>query len=211
MVGTTFSGRYKLDEKIASGGMGSVYLATDERLARKVAVKVLKENLADDPRFVERFRREARAVAALSHPNIANVFDYGEEESNHYIVMEMIKGRDLARLLREEGPLDPDRAREIAAETALALGHAHSAGVIHRDVKPGNIIVADDGRVKVTDFGIARAVGGCDLDGNRHRPGLGPLSLARTRFRRRGASRLRHLFARHRVVRDADRRGSLHR
>ena len=156
---TRLSGRYALEERLASGGMGAVYAATDERLSRRVAVKLLREELADDPRFVERFKREARAVAALSHPNIANVFDYGEDEDHHYIVMELAAGRDLSRTLREEGPLDPQAAAAIAAQTCDALAHAHGAGVIHRDIKPGNIIVDDNRRVKVTDFGIARAAG----------------------------------------------------
>ncbi len=153
------SERYALEERVASGGMGSVYAAIDERLNRKVAVKLLREELADDPRFVERFRREARSVAGLSHPNIAAVYDYGEDGDRRYIVMELVAGLDLARVLREEAPLDPQRAADIAAQACDALAHAHSAGVIHRDVKPGNIIVGDNGRVKVTDFGIARAAG----------------------------------------------------
>ena len=139
--------------------MGTVFSARDEKLGRVVAVKLLKEELSSDPRFVERFRREARSVAALSHPNVANVFDYGEEDGRHFIVMELIEGRDLAQLMREEGPIDPARAKAITEQIALALGHAHSAGLIHRDVKPPNVIVLDDDRVKVTDFGIARAMG----------------------------------------------------
>jgi hypothetical protein len=155
--------RYVLEDRLASGGMGTVWAATDKRLGRRVAVKELKENLASDPRFVERFRREARAVAALSHPNIANVFDYGEDDGRHFIVMELIEGRDLSRVLREDGPLDPERSIGIATQMLDALGHAHAAGVIHRDVKPANVIVTQDERVKVTDFGIARAVGDSTL------------------------------------------------
>ncbi|MGI8520587.1 MAG: protein kinase domain-containing protein, partial [Actinomycetota bacterium] len=150
--------RYRLEHRLAAGGMGTVYEATDERLNRRVAVKLLKEELVDDPRFVERFRREARAVAALSHPNIASVFDYGADDGRDFIVMELIEGRDLAELLRS-GPLQPSRAATLAAQSCDALAHAHAAGIIHRDVKPGNIIVSDNDRVKVTDFGIARAIG----------------------------------------------------
>ena len=139
--------------------MGTVFSARDEKLGRLVAIKLLKEELSSDPRFVERFRREARAVAAMSHPNVASVFDYGEDEGRHFIVMELIEGRDLAQVMREEGPLEPARATAIAEQIALALGHAHSGGLIHRDVKPPNVIVTDDDRVKVTDFGIARAMG----------------------------------------------------
>ena len=139
--------------------MGTVYSATDERLGRRVAVKLLKEELASDPRFIERFRREARAAAALSHPNVAGVFDYGEDDGRPFIVMELIDGRDLSRVMRDEGPLGVERTTSIAGQIALALGHAHSAGLIHRDVKPHNVIVMSDDRVKVTDFGIARATG----------------------------------------------------
>ncbi|MGH2748006.1 MAG: protein kinase domain-containing protein [Actinomycetota bacterium] len=163
MVSAKLLDRYVLEDRLASGGMGTVWAATDERLGRRVAVKELKEDLASDPRFVERFRREARAVAALSHPNIANVFDYGEDDGRHFIVMELIEGRDLSRILREDGPLDPNRSIHIAIQMLDALGHAHSAGVIHRDVKAANVIVTEDERVKVTDFGIARAVGDSTL------------------------------------------------
>ncbi|HEV2754283.1 MAG TPA: protein kinase [Actinomycetota bacterium] len=161
MVGAAriLGGRYRLEERVAAGGMGTVFAATDERLHRRVAVKLLKDDLAGDQRFVERFRREARAAAALSHPNVATVFDFGEDEGTPFIVMELVPGRDLARLLREEGPLPPERVRAVAAQLYAALAHAHAAGLVHRDVKPANVIVDDSGRVKVTDFGIARAAG----------------------------------------------------
>ena len=161
MVGgpRVLGGRYLLEERIAAGGMGTVYAASDERLHRRVAVKVLKDGLAGDERFVTRFEREARAAAALSHPNVAAVFDYGEDDGTPFIVMELAAGRDLARLLREEGPLAPERARTLGAQMCAALAHAHSAGLVHRDVKPANVIVDDADRVKVTDFGIARAAG----------------------------------------------------
>jgi serine/threonine-protein kinase len=153
------SERYVLLERIAVGGMGSVYGARDERLDRSVAIKVLKDDLAHDPRFVERFRREARSAGALSHPNVAEVYDYGQEGDRHFIVMELVEGRDLSRVLREEGPLAPERAAAIGAAVARALEHAHAAGVVHRDVKPANVMVTPGDRVKVTDFGIARATG----------------------------------------------------
>ena len=139
--------------------MGTVFCAADERLGRDVALKLLKEELSSDPRFIERFRREARAAAALSHPNVASVFDYGEDSGRYFIVMELVEGRDLARLIREDGPLDAERARSLAAQIARGLGHAHAGGLIHRDVKPHNVVVMEDDRVKVTDFGIARATG----------------------------------------------------
>ncbi|MPZ70705.1 MAG: protein kinase [Actinobacteria bacterium] len=156
-------GRYRIGEGIAAGGMGVVYKARDERLNRTVVVKILREHLAQDPRFVERFRREARAVASLSHPNIAGIFDYGEDEGRHFIVMEFAEGSDLAEVIRDRGPLEPALAARIAAQICVALDHAHAAGIIHRDIKPANVIVDDHGRVKVTDFGIARAAGDSNL------------------------------------------------
>ena len=163
VIGTVLSERYRLDERIASGGMGSVYAATDQRLQRTVAVKLLKEGLAEDPTFIERFRREARAAGALSHPNIAGVYDFGDDDSRHYMVMELANGKDLARVLREDGPMEADRATNIAAQIAAALEHAHAAGVVHRDIKPPNVIVDGNDKVKVTDFGIARAAGDATL------------------------------------------------
>ncbi|MBA2313651.1 MAG: serine/threonine protein kinase [Actinobacteria bacterium] len=157
------SNRYQIEDRIASGGMGTVFAATDERLGRRVAVKMLRGDLADDDRFVERFRREALAVAGLSHPNIANVYDYGEDDDKHFIVMEFAEGSDLSHILGDGVPLDPERATEIAVQACDALGHAHASGIVHRDVKPANIIVSGYDRVKVTDFGIARAVGDATL------------------------------------------------
>ena len=162
-AGDQLLGRYELHSRIASGGMGTVFEATDGRLGRRVAVKILRTELAADPKFVERFRREARAVAALAHPNIATVFDYGESDGRHFIVMELAGGRDLERVIADDGPLDPSRAVRIAEQICDALGHAHAAGVVHRDVKPANVIVADHDLVKVTDLGIARAVGDSTL------------------------------------------------
>lgn len=161
MVSTTdiYLGRYKISNEIATGGMGTVYVAHDERLNRPVALKVLAYNLLVDGALVERFRREARAVAALGHPNIANVFDYGEEDGRPVIAMELAPGRDLARILRATGPLEPARAARIGRQICAALAHAHAAGIVHRDIKPANVIVSDDDDVKVTDFGIARATG----------------------------------------------------
>lgn len=158
-------GRYRLETRLAAGSMGAVYAATDERLQRRVAVKLLKDELAHDPTFVERFRREARAIAALSHPNIARVFDSGEDGGNHFIVMELAEGRDLGRLLRDEGAISSERAIKVAIQMCEALGHAHEIGLIHRDVKPGNVIVDEDDRAMVTDFGIARAAGDSTLTG----------------------------------------------
>src|SRR5580693_6132017 len=152
------SGRYELRHLVARGGMAEVYRAHDRLLDRPVAVKVLFPELSVDQTFVERFRREAQAAANLSHPNIVPVFDWGEDEGTYFIVMEFIDGRPLSSILRTAGPLHPDRAAEIAADVALALAFAHRHGVVHRDVKPGNVLITDEGIVKVTDFGIARAV-----------------------------------------------------
>lgn len=151
--------RYATEEQIAVGGMGTVYRARDERLHRSVAIKVLKDHLTHDERFVERFRREARAVASLAHPNIASLYDYGEDEGSHFIVMELVEGSDLARILQNEGALEAQRAQGIAEQVCDGLAAAHSVGIVHRDVKPANILLTKEGTAKVTDFGIARATG----------------------------------------------------
>ena len=147
--------RYQLRNQIARGGMTDVFLGQDTLLSRPVAIKRLFPEFATDPSFVERFRREATAAANLNHPNIVAVYDWGSAEGTYYIVMEYIEGNSLAELLRSGGPLAPDRAAGIAMDMAEALGFAHSNGVIHRDVKPGNVLLSPDGQVKVTDFGIA--------------------------------------------------------
>ncbi len=156
------NGRYELHRRLARGGMADVFLAHDQLLDRPVAVKVLFPQFASEPLFVERFRREAQAAANLNHPSIVAVYDWGEYDRTYFIVMEYVEGRSLAELLRAEGVLHPDRAVEIAIDTAAALGFAHRNGTIHRDVKPGNILITPSGQVKVTDFGIARAFGGGD-------------------------------------------------
>ena len=138
--------------------MADVYLARDVSLDRQVAVKVLFPEFANDPSFVERFRREAKAAANLNHPKIVGIYDWGQEQGTYYIVMEYVVGRSMADVLRSTGPLSPDRAAEIAADVAEGLSSAHSAGLVHRDIKLGNIIVSDDGQVKVADFGIATAL-----------------------------------------------------
>src|SRR5271155_139086 len=152
------SGRYELSHLVARGGMAEVYRARVQLLARPVALKVLFPELSVDRSFVERFRREAQAAANLSHPNIVPVFDWGEDNGTYFIVMEFVDGRALSSILRTAGPLHPDRAAEIAADVAGALAYAHRHGVVHRDVKPGNVLITEEGTIKVTDFGIARAV-----------------------------------------------------
>src|SRR3974390_3134045 len=153
-----FSERYELNHLIARGGMAEVYRAHDRLLDRPVALKVLFPELSVDRSFIERFKREAQAAAKLSHPNIVPVFDWGEDAGTSFIVMEFIDGRPLSSILRSAGPLSAERTADIGAHVAAALGFAHKHLVVHRDVKPGNVLITDDGQVKVTDFGIARAI-----------------------------------------------------
>jgi len=155
---TVFNGRYELLRHIARGGMADVYLARDETLGREVALKVLFPEFANDPNFVERFRREAQAAATLNHPNVVGIYDWGQERGTYYIVMEHVSGRSMSDVLRSTGPLHPDRAAEIGSDVAAALALAHGAGLVHRDIKLGNILVSDSGDVKVADFGIATAL-----------------------------------------------------
>ncbi len=155
---TVFNGRYELHRRLGRGGMAEVFLARDQLLDRPVAVKVLFPEFATDPAFVERFRREATAAANLNHPNIVGVYDWGEADGTYFIVMEYVDGRSLSEILRAEGPLHPDRVADVGADVAAALGFAHRNGVVHRDVKPGNVLLTQAGQVKVADFGIARAI-----------------------------------------------------
>jgi serine/threonine-protein kinase len=154
---TILAGRYVLEGEIGRGGMASVWRAHDDVLDRPVAVKILHAHLADDPSFLERFQSEALSSAQLAHPNIVNVYDTGTEDGTSFIVMELFEGRTLADVIAQNGPLEPDRAINTLIPVLAALQHAHQNGVIHRDVKPGNILVGDSGMVKITDVGIARA------------------------------------------------------
>ncbi len=153
----TLDGRYHIVERIAAGGMGEVFLAQDAVLAREVAIKVLHRSLAGDQAFVDRFRREARAAAGVSHPNIVAVYDWGAVDGIYYMVMEYVRGRASRDLLNQYGTLEPAQAAEMIRQTLLALGHAHRQGLVHRDIKPENILITTEGVVKVTDFGLARA------------------------------------------------------
>jgi serine/threonine protein kinase len=157
--GTMIAGRYRVERRLGVGGMSTVQLAFDQRLERYVAIKLLAEHLADDATFVSRFRREALAAARLVHPNIVQVFDFGldQETHQHFIVMEHVSGQSCAELLRDRGHLDVDQAVEIIVQACRGLDYAHRNGVVHRDVKPGNLLVSDNDVVKLADFGIARA------------------------------------------------------
>src|SRR3954454_25288177 len=157
LVGQVFSNRYRIERELAHGGMAEVYLARDESLDRLVALKALFPEYAREPSFVERFRREAQAAANLNHPNIVAIYDWGQETGTYFIVMEYVEGRSLRDVIRTDGPIDAAQAAEITSEIASALAFAHRGGVVHRDVKPGNVLITQGGIVKVTDFGIARA------------------------------------------------------
>ena len=156
--GTVLSDRYTLTERVAVGGMGEVWAATDTVLRRTVAVKLLRPALSQESDFVERFRAEARHTAALHHPNIATVFDYGEDHGTAYLVMELVVGRPLSQIIAERAPLSAQETASILIQAATALEAAHQGGVVHRDVTPANILITADGTVKLTDFGISRAV-----------------------------------------------------
>jgi hypothetical protein len=154
--GLTFGGRYELSSRVAIGGMGEVWQATDLVIGRTVAIKILKDEYLGDPGFLERFRAEARHAALVNHEGIANVFDYGEEEGSAYLVMELVPGEAMSTILERDRVLPTDKVLDIVAQTASALQAAHAAGLVHRDIKPGNLLITPDGRVKITDFGIAR-------------------------------------------------------
>jgi eukaryotic-like serine/threonine-protein kinase len=155
--GTLIDGRYSVVERVGSGGMADVYLAQDQQLGRRVAVKLLHRRFAEDREFVERFRREASSAAGLANPNIVGVFDRGEWDGTSYIAMEFLEGRTLKQVILQDAPLDPITAIDLTVQILRAARFAHKRGVIHRDLKPHNVIVDDEGRAKVTDFGIARA------------------------------------------------------
>ena len=158
MIGKKLGNRYEILAPIGSGGMSQVYQARDTYLDRIVAIKVLREQFTSDEEFIRRFRREAQSAARLSHPNIVNIYDVGQDGDNHYLVMEMVKGKTLKEYIKEHGPLPIDEAIDIAKQICDGLEHAHENSIVHRDIKPHNILLTKGKRVKVTDFGIARAI-----------------------------------------------------
>src|SRR5438093_9711245 len=156
--GDLIADRYELEELCGTGGMSSVFRAHDRQLERDVAIKILHEHFADDPEYLERFRREARAVARLSHPNIVTVIDRGDDGGRQFIVFEHVEGKNLKDVVTASGPLPIRRALELALQVAHGLAFAHAHGLVHRDVKPQNVLLNGDGQAKVTDFGIARSL-----------------------------------------------------
>src|SRR5215212_10725206 len=154
---TMVDGRYRIIRRIGSGGMADVYEAEDTQLGRRIALKLLYSRFAEDAEFVERFRREASSAAGLNHPNVVQVFDRGQWDGTYYIAMELLEGRNLKQIVREHGALEPALAVDIVLQILKAERFAHRRGVVHRDIKPHNVIVDEEGRAKVTDFGIARA------------------------------------------------------
>ena len=154
---TIIDGRYRVLKRLGSGGMAEVYCAEDQQLGRRVALKLLHRRFADDEQFVERFRREASSAAGLSHPNIVGIFDRGEWDGTYYIAMEFVEGRTLKDIIRERGPAPPEAAADVALQILRAARYAHKHGIVHRDIKPHNVLIDNEGRVRVTDFGIARA------------------------------------------------------
>jgi serine/threonine-protein kinase len=160
LVGLVLDGRYRVGSRLARGGMATVYEAHDSRLDRTIALKVMHASLADDEEFVSRFIREAHSAARLSHPNVVAVYDQGADQGIVFLAMELVRGRTLRDLMREQGNLSPRQSLEVLEPVLAALGAAHAAGIVHRDVKPENVLLSDDGRIKVADFGLARAVSG---------------------------------------------------
>src|SRR5919205_433133 len=157
LIDTLFDGRYRIVRKLGAGGMANVYLAEDQELGRRVAIKILDDRHAADEQFVERFRREAKNAAGLSHPNIVSIYDRGEAEGTYYIAMEFLDGRSLKELIVGRGPAPIKVAIDYARQILAAVGFAHRHGIVHRDIKPHNVLVGGEGRLKVTDFGIARS------------------------------------------------------
>ena len=210
LIDRIFDQRYVIKRKLGSGGMADVYLAEDQELGRRVALKLLDDRHASDEQFVERFRREAQSAAGLNHPNIVSIFDRGRAEGTYYIAMEYLDGRTLKELLVRNGPTPIPIAIDYARQILSALAFAHRHGIVHRDIKPHNIVVGGDGRLKVTDFGIARS-GASQMTEVGSIVGTAQyLSPEQARGRARRPA-LRPLLARRRALRDAHGQGPVHR
>ena len=209
-INRTFDRRYLILRKLGSGGMADVYLAEDQELGRKVALKLLNERHARDEQFVERFKREARNAAGLSHPHIVRIYDRGQAEGTYYIAMEYLDGPTLKELLVRNGPTPPLTAIKFAREILSALAEAHRNEIVHRDIKPHNVIVGSDWHIKVTDFGIARS-GASQMTEAGSIVGTAQYLSPEQAARRAGRPALRPLLARDRPLRDADRQGAVHR
>ena len=203
LVGRVLDGRYRVEARIARGGMATVYRALDTRLDRVVALKVMHQLFAENDQFVARFNREAKSAARLSHPNVVAVYDQGEDDGYVFLAMEYVQGRTLRDLLRERTRLTPAEALSVLEPVLAALSAAHAAGLVHRDVKPENVLLADDGRVKVADFGLARAAANLEATSATSLIGtVAYLSPEQVDSRHRRRTKRRLLGRRH-VVRNA--------
>lgn len=158
LIGKRISGRYKILKVIGGGGMANVYLARDIILERDVAIKILRLDFSDDDEFIRRFRREAQSATSLAHPNIVSIYDVGEEDNIYYIVMEYVEGKTLKQYIQQNAPLHPREALNLMEQIVSAIAHAHENQIVHRDIKPHNILIDNLGNIKVTDFGIAMAL-----------------------------------------------------
>ena len=206
-----FAGRYETESRLGIGGMAEVLLARDTALGRRVALKLLAPQLAADPVFVERFRREATAIASLNHPNVIVIYDHGVADGQPFIAMEYVPGRTLKEVITAGAPLSAEAAVRYASQVLDGLAAAHSVGIVHRDVKPQNLIVRDDGTLKVADFGVARSADETMLTAVRLGDRDGRLHLARAGARRIGGRRIGSVLGGCRAVRDAHRPRAVHR
>ena len=211
MIGTTLSGRYRLEAKLGSGGMSTVYLARDETLDRAIAVKVMHREMSEQADQLARFRQEARAVAKLSHPNVVSVIDAGEDGGYPYIVFEYVEGETLKQRIARIGALDAQEAIAYAIEVARALGVAHARNMVHRDVKPQNVLIDSEGRAKLTDFGISRQLEQAGMTATGRVLGTTDYVAPRAGDGPWSRPTLRHLLAGRRPLRDADRAGPVPR
>ena len=211
MIGTVLSGRYRLEAKLGSGGMSTVYLARDETLDRPVAVKVMHREMSEQEDQLQRFRQEARAVAKLTHPNVVSVIDAGEDGGHPYIVFEYVKGETLKQRIARVGALDTQEAIAYAIEVARGLSVAHARNMVHRDIKPQNVLIDDEGRAKLTDFGISRQLEQDGMTATGRVLGTTDYVAPEQAMGKGGRPALRHLLARRRPLRDAGRPGPLPR